>query len=70
MFDWFKSRFQIQRVEMDRDLLVIMEYWHKLTRQQRDRVKLLVIQGARTSQTSLSSDDQGGDTNSVKPSSH
>ena len=49
MFNWLRSRFQIQRVEMDHDLLTIIEHWPKLNRQQRDRVKLLIVQGARTS---------------------
>ena len=67
MLDWLRSRFQIQRVEMDHDLMAIIEGWPKLNRQQRDRVKLLVIQGARArnsgSTASADEDDRPPHTN-------
>ena len=49
MLHWLRSRFQVQRVQMDHDLLAIIEHWPNLSRQQRDRVKLLVIQASRSS---------------------
>ena len=65
MFGWLRSKFQIQRVDMDHDLLAIIEHWPQLNRQQRDQVKLLVIQGARTSTRTPS--DKNVENNSIKP---